>query len=94
MRGEPVKSWVFGTGEDCDVRVKDDPRISTRHCKVTLYEDGSATVEDLGSVNGTYLRGEGPMDPIPGARVLYRPVNIRPGMVIRIGRTDIPWRKS
>lgn len=96
MKPNLVKSWVFGTGEDCDVRISGDPYVSIRHCKVTLYEDGTATVEDLGSTNGTFIRREGQsLSPLSqgGARVLLKPMTISPGVIIRIGRTDIPWRK-
>lgn len=86
------RSWIFGQGADCDVRVQDE-YVSTRHCKVTLRMDGVVTVEDLGSVNGTWIRHAGKSASSPlnlGLRV-YGPTPIQPGWIIRIGRTDIPW---
>lgn len=88
------RSWVFGTAPDCDVRVADE-YASLRHCKVTLAGDGTATVEDLGSTNGTWVRPESQQMlsrlSLPGTRV-YGPTRIEPGWIIRIGRTDLPWK--
>lgn len=83
----PVWSWVFGTGEDCDVRVDDD-YVSPKHCRVSLHPGGVVVVEDLGSTNGTWVRPAASGG--PGARVVGS-VRIWPGWVVRIGRTDIPW---
>lgn len=90
------RSWIFGQGADCDVRVQDE-YVSTRHCKVTLRPDGVVTVEDLGSTNGTLARPvSAPASVVIcglsltfGLRI-YGPTPIPPGWIIRIGRTDIP----
>lgn len=47
---------VVGRGRD-SVAWIDDPSISRRHA-VIVVADQQATVEDLGSKNGTFLRGE------------------------------------
>ncbi|MEU5423728.1 FHA domain-containing protein, partial [Streptomyces sp. NPDC020667] len=36
----------------------DDPDVSRLHCAVTLSDDGTVTLRDLGSTNGTTLDGE------------------------------------
>ncbi len=41
------------------IRVADDPTVSPRHARFTLRE-GLPSVEDLGSLNGTFLRLRGP----------------------------------
>ncbi len=46
---------VVGRGADPDVHV-DDTSLSRRHARITL-QDGRITVEDLGSRNGTRVRG-------------------------------------
>jgi DNA-binding NtrC family response regulator len=46
---------VIGRGSDCDVRI-DDPSVSRRHAVIRAGE--TMTVEDLGSSNGTHVRGE------------------------------------
>lgn len=50
-----VEPLVVGTSLDCDIIVA-DPRISRRHCQVTLSERG-IVLKDLGSKNGTSLEG-------------------------------------
>jgi pSer/pThr/pTyr-binding forkhead associated (FHA) protein len=61
----------------------DDEQASRRHARVTAQGD-SATVEDLGSTNGTYLNGQ----PIEGQRTL------RPGDRLRVGLTVFELRTS
>jgi len=57
---------------DGDVRLPDDPTVSPRHARFTLA-GGVLRVEDLGSVNGTFLR-------------LKEPRHISIGEELRIGR--------
>ena len=67
---------VLGRGE-ADVTI-DDPQISRRHAIVRPVGDG-LEVEDLGSLNGTWVNGER----ITSARVLL------PGDVLRLGETTV-----
>lgn len=93
MTGELVQqSWRFGTAPDCEVRVTDD-YVSRYHCLVELHGDGHVTITDLGSVNGTWVRSadERPVHGY-GARV-WDTMRITPPCIIRIGHTDIPWRR-
>ncbi len=55
-----------------EVLFPEDATISPRHCRFTTREDGT-WVEDLGSVNGTFLR-------------LRQPRPLAPGDEIRVGR--------
>jgi pSer/pThr/pTyr-binding forkhead associated (FHA) protein len=48
-----------------EIRIADDATISPRHASITITGD-RATVEDLGSVNGTYLRIKGSQPLGPG----------------------------
>ena len=50
---EPI---VLGRSEDCDVQL-DDGRISRQHCRLSPSDEGSWTIEDLGSQTGTLLGG-------------------------------------
>ena len=61
----------------------DDEQASRRHARVAAQGD-TATVEDLGSTNGTYLNGQ----PIEGQRTL------RPGDRLRVGLTVFELRTS
>ncbi len=49
---EPV---TIGSGPGCDVRLS-DPTVSRRHLQARLT-DGGVTVKDLGSTNGSFVRG-------------------------------------
>jgi pSer/pThr/pTyr-binding forkhead associated (FHA) protein len=43
-----------------DLRLPDDPTVSPRHARFTVMPEGSLRVEDLGSVNGTFVRLKAP----------------------------------
>src|SRR5262245_171022 len=52
----PDVPLVVGREPPCDLAI-DDASLSRRHARITLVE-GEIIVEDLGSTNGTWLRGE------------------------------------
>ena len=80
MGGQVTRSIVIGRSPDADLIV-DDQYASLRHARISELPDGSLVVEDLGTVNGTFLNG----------RSIFRPTPFRPGDVLRVGRTQIPW---
>ncbi len=47
-----------GRGADNDLRLTDYPRVSRRHARLTRIDDDEFEIEDLGSANGTFVRGE------------------------------------
>ena len=63
----------LGRGPECRVRVDSD-RVSRRHARIVV-EATSATLEDLGSKNGTYLDG----------RRITGTVTLRPGNLVGVG---------
>ena len=73
---------VLGRAADAAVRI-DAPGISRRHARILLAE-GTATLEDLGSKNGTYLRRQR----------LDAPAPLRDGDVFRLGRHTLVYRAS
>jgi DNA-binding winged helix-turn-helix (wHTH) protein len=46
---------LIGRTPDCAVRI-DSPQVSRHHARILIHE-GQATVEDLGSKNGTFVEG-------------------------------------
>src|SRR5215472_4611666 len=48
---------VIGRDEAADL-VLDDPSVSRRHARVMASSNGGFMIEDLGSTNGTFLRGQ------------------------------------
>ncbi len=75
----PVTHWenVIGRSPGSDIRVKSDA-VSRNHAVLTRYDDGSWTVTDTGSQNGTFVNGE---------KVKICP--LEPGDVIRVGNVDL-----
>ena len=66
-------TYVIGRGEACPIQLP-YPDVSERHA-LLLLRDGSATLQDLHSANGTFVNGT----PIDG------PVALRPDAVVQIG---------
>lgn len=77
LTGAPV---LIGRANDSTLVLEDD-YASTRHARISL-QDGTWVVEDLGSTNGTYL----------GQRKLDGPVQLEPGVPLRIGKTVLELR--
>jgi len=76
-----IERIVFaGRDESCGIRVDDD-YASKIHARFVQLTDGSVFVEDCGSVNGTYVNEV----------QVYVPTPVRPGDVVRIGKTVLPW---
>ena len=71
---------VLGRDEDAAVLI-DSTTASRRHARIVVARE-HATLEDLGSRNGTYHRGERIMKPQP----------LQDGDEIRIGRTVLTFR--
>jgi hypothetical protein len=67
------------TDEDAPELALEDPGASRRHAVLDRQDDGSYTVTDVGSTNGTYIND----DEIPIAR--NAPVQLAPDDKIRIG---------
>ena len=68
---------VVGRDPSADLRLN-DTQVSRRHFEVSV-DDGSATVEDLGSTNGTFL----------DQRKVTAPAELRAGDRLRIGKTTL-----
>jgi hypothetical protein len=56
---------IIGREADCDI-VLNEPKISRQHVRLTQLPDGRFQVEDLESLNGTWVNGV----PLKGARLL------------------------
>lgn len=66
---------VIGRRQDCDLRIPSTD-VSRRHCLLSMH-DGCLNVEDLDSVNGTFVNGHrisGRQIVMPGDRLQIGPV--------------------
>lgn len=75
-------SNVIGRGADASVWI-DAPGVSRHHARI-LIDGGGATLEDLGSKNGTFLDG----------RRLNAPAMLRPGDVVGVGPSVFVFRAA
>ncbi|RLB50762.1 MAG: hypothetical protein DRJ42_18190 [Deltaproteobacteria bacterium] len=72
---------VLGRSRDCDL-VLVDPSVSGRHARLS-WKDGHILLEDLGSANGTFVRG-----------VKVERARIRSGEDVRFGSDALRWSDS
>lgn len=77
-----AREWVIGRADGCDIRPLNDDYVSTKHARIWEEPPGFVWIEDLGSTNGTFVNG---------VRV-FQKTRLLPGCVVKIGRTEIPWR--
>ena len=73
---------VLGRSQEGPGRVPDG-EISRTHARVYVESDGGLAIEDLGSTNGTFVRGERITGPRP----------LSPGDTLRLGQTtlEVEW---
>jgi DNA-binding winged helix-turn-helix (wHTH) protein len=81
-RSFPLPDGELIAGREPDAAVwLESPRVSRHHARI-LVRGGAATVEDLGSKNGTFVRG---------VRIT-KPTRLEPGDEIRIGPFTLVFR--
>ena len=71
---------LIGRGEDCHVRIQ-STKVSRRHARI-LVAGALATLEDLGSKNGTFI----------GARAVESPTRLAEGDEILVGAAVLRFR--
>ncbi len=57
--------WRLGRSRSCTLRLEGDSTVSRHHC-ILAYDPPTLWVQDLGSLNGTYLNGENIGRGVPG----------------------------
>jgi pSer/pThr/pTyr-binding forkhead associated (FHA) protein len=72
-------SILFGRREECDVSVPFDTQVSRRHAYLHVGANGQFRLEDVGSLNGTFVN--------KSKTRIEEPVPIKPGQLFRLGRT-------
>jgi transcriptional regulator with GAF, ATPase, and Fis domain len=71
------RRWSLGKSPSCDITI-DDPFVSSHHCVLQRWLDGTLMIRDCGSKNGTL---------VDGARVLE--AEVRPGASITLGHSHL-----
>jgi DNA-binding winged helix-turn-helix (wHTH) protein len=75
---------VLGRDEDVSVRI-DAPSVSRRHARIAISVGQPATVEDLGSKNGTWVGGR---------RLESGPTPLKDGDALRLGKIELLFLDS
>jgi serine protease Do len=75
---ELADTVLVGRGDDCDLVLADD-KASRHHARLTATAEGTVTVEDLGSTNGTFVDGSRITGPTP----------LEPGVELVVGDTRL-----
>ena len=75
-----MKVVTVGRSSDNDV-ILNDPYIGRHHCQIILHDDGSYSLSDFGSTNGTYVNGQ---------RV-YGEIKLSTNDIVKIGTTILTW---
>ena len=76
-----MKVVTIGRETDNDI-VIDDAHASRHHLQIAQHDDGSYSLSDFGSLNGTFVNGQ----KITGE------ITLNQSDIVRIGNTTIPWR--
>jgi len=75
---------VLGRDEDVNVRI-DAPSVSRRHALITIAAGEPASIEDLGSKNGTWVGGR---------RLEGGPTPLTDGAALRLGKIELLFLDS
>ena len=76
-----MKIVKIGRGSSNDVMINDG-YVSHAHCQIIQENDGSFTLIDVGSSNGTYINGV----------QRHGQVKLNKNDIVRIGNTTLPWQ--
>jgi len=75
---------ILGRDEDVNVRI-DAPSVSRRHALITIAVGEPASIEDLGSKNGTWVAGQ---------RLEGGPTTLTDGDPVRLGKIELLFLDS
>ncbi|MFZ5833423.1 MAG: FHA domain-containing protein [Planctomycetota bacterium] len=87
--------FLIGRSEDCHLRPQSD-LVSRHHCAI-LVDEGSASIRDLGSRNGTQVNGERIRSEVelkPGDRVKVGPLEFDVQIGVEVGGKKKPKVQS
>ena len=57
------ESFVLGSSADCQVQIE-EPGVAAHHAEITIVDDNTLLLKDLGSQSGTFVNGEAVVESI------------------------------
>lgn len=79
---ETLRQITIGTDAECDMVIQEDEEVSARHSVITMSEDTSFLIHDMGNTSGLFVNGE---------RVSKS--GLKSGDVIRVGKTELTFAR-
>lgn len=76
-----MKIYRIGRSRSNDITIAGG-KVSRRHAEVNIANDGSVTITDLESTNGTFVNG----------RRIEEPCRLQPGDTVTLGDTPFDWK--
>lgn len=76
-----MKVVTIGRSQDNEVCIN-DLYVGRHHCQIIQHDNGTFTILDLDSTNGTYVEG----------KRIFGEVLLQPYDSVIIGHTNLPWR--
>lgn len=81
LNDKDMKVITIGRSSQNDVPINDG-KVSRHHCQIIQHDDGSYSLSDFGSTNGTYVNGH----------KVHGEVRLSPTDVVKIGDTVLKWK--
>jgi TolA-binding protein len=78
----PATGMLIGRGVGADLNLAEDDAVSHHHARLVQQPDGTVSVADAGSTNGTYLNGV----------AIVSPSSVKSDDIIKVGHTDLVVR--
>lgn len=78
----PIQVISFGRDANNDVPFI-DPTVSNWHCQIARFDDGTFSIVDLGSSNGTFVNGN----------CIYGEYQLHYQDSVRIGKSELYWQR-
>ncbi|MBQ3709418.1 MAG: FHA domain-containing protein [Bacteroidales bacterium] len=72
---------TIGRSSNNDIKL-DDPYVGRNHCQIVQHDDGTYTIVDLNSSNGTFVSG----------RRVFGETQLQTYDTVKLGHTSIPWQ--
>lgn len=76
-----MKVVTIGRSSKNDIRF-DDPYVGRHHCQIIQHDNGTFSIVDLNSTNGTFVN----------EKRIFGEAMLQSGDTVRIGHSNVPWK--